>query len=170
VTSQDEQEFIRRAEQSRELHRPWIRAPTAAAEFERYVVRLGEDSAESAAGFLVCHRQTKDIVGFINLNEIVLGSYRRGLLGYGVFLPFAGQGYMIEGLKAVIDYAFGELELHRLEADIQPGNNRSLNLVKKLGFVREGLSVGFICIDGQWMDHERWALTAGVKTARDRPV
>ncbi len=112
---------------------------------------------ENAEGFLVRVRETDAIAGFINLNEVVLGPYQRGLLGYGAFLPSAGQGFMTEGLDEVTRIAFDELGLHRLEADIQPGNRASLRLVQKAGFRREGLSPDFIFIDGQWKDHERWA-------------
>jgi ribosomal-protein-alanine N-acetyltransferase len=155
VRVQDEEEFIGLALQSLDFHHPWIHAPTTSSDFHHYVARLSGGLAE---GWLVCVRETNAIAGFINLNEVVLGPYRRGQLGYGVFAPFAGQGYMREGLEAIVDYAFGTLNLHRLEADIQPENGRSAALVKRLGFRREGLSIGFICIDGNWMDHERWAI------------
>jgi ribosomal-protein-alanine N-acetyltransferase len=154
VAAADEREFIRLARLSIEFHRPWIHAPTTAAEFKKYLVKSDQEDAE---GFLVRVRETEAIAGFINLNEIVLGPYRRGLLGYGAFMPGAGQGFMAEGLEEVTRVAFDELGLHRLEADIQPGNRASLKLVEKAGFRREGLSPGFIFIDGQWKDHERWA-------------
>jgi ribosomal-protein-alanine N-acetyltransferase len=104
-------------------------------------------------------RQTRELAGFINLNEIVRGPYQRGLLGYGAFTPSAGQGYMSEALHLMIGYAFDELGLHRLEADIQPINVASQRLVEKAGFRNEGMSPGFILINGEWMDHQRWALT-----------
>jgi ribosomal-protein-alanine N-acetyltransferase len=65
---------------------------------------------------------------------------------------------MSEGLRAVIDAAFGELGLHRLEANIQPTNARSLALVQRLGFHKEGYSPRYLRLDGDWRDHERWAL------------
>jgi ribosomal-protein-alanine N-acetyltransferase len=155
VSEQDEAAFTELAGKSLGLHRPWIHAPTTSEDFRKYLARL---DGVSSAGYLVCDGATGDIAGFINLNEIVRGPYQRGLLGYGVFEPYAGQGYMKHGLLKVIELAFGTLELHRLEADIQPGNERSVGLVRKLGFQREGLSKEFICIDGKWMDHERLAL------------
>lgn len=84
------------------------------------------------------------------------------MLGYAAFLPYAGQGYLSEGVALAVRYAFERLELHRVEADIQPGNDASVRLVERLGFRREGFSPGFIKIDGEWRDHERWALTKGV--------
>jgi ribosomal-protein-alanine N-acetyltransferase len=67
---------------------------------------------------------------------------------------------MREGLALVIAHAFGRMKLHRLEANIQPGNIRSVRLVKRLGFKREGLSPRYLKIAGRWRDHERWALLA----------
>jgi ribosomal-protein-alanine N-acetyltransferase len=65
---------------------------------------------------------------------------------------------MREGLRLVVDYAFRELGLHRLEANVQPGNSRSLALVETLKFKREGTARGFLKIGTRWRDHERWAL------------
>lgn len=60
------------------------------------------------------------------------------MLGYAAFLPYAGQGYLSEGVALAVRYAFERLELHRVEADIQPGNDASVRLVERLGFRREG--------------------------------
>jgi ribosomal-protein-alanine N-acetyltransferase len=81
-----------------------------------------------------------------------------GRLGYYAFLPHAGRGLMREALALVIARAFGELGLHRLEANIQPANRRSIALVEALGFRREGTARGFLKIGNRWRDHERWAL------------
>jgi ribosomal-protein-alanine N-acetyltransferase len=59
----------------------------------------------------------------------------------------------------VIRLAFRSYKLHRLEANIQPGNHRSIALVRGLGFAREGYSPRYLKIGGRWRDHERWALT-----------
>ena len=67
---------------------------------------------------------------------------------------------MAEGLRQAITYAFKKLKLHRLEANIQPGNRRSIGLVKRLGFRKEGFSPRYVKIGGRWRDHERWALLA----------
>ena len=105
-------------------------------------------------------RSSDELVGVINLNEIVRGPLQSAYLGYYAFAPHAGHGYMREGLTLVLRWAFGELRLHRVEANIQPLNDASLTLVRRLGFRREGLSPRYLKIAGRWRDHERWALLA----------
>ncbi len=97
-------------------------------------------------------------MGVVNVIEIVRGALQGAYLGYYLFHPFGGRGYMTDGLRLVIDRAFGELALHRLEANIQPDNKRSIRLVKRLGFRREGRSPRYLKVGGRWRDHERWAL------------
>ena len=65
---------------------------------------------------------------------------------------------MWQGMQQVIRHCFGALRLHRLEANIQPENKRSIALVKALGFSKEGYSPRYLKISGKWMDHERWAI------------
>jgi [ribosomal protein S5]-alanine N-acetyltransferase len=66
---------------------------------------------------------------------------------------------MTKGLGEVLINAFRSLRLHRLEANIQPGNVKSRKLVQRLGFKLEGYSPRYLKIAGKWRDHERWALT-----------
>ena len=95
---------------------------------------------------------------------------RSAYLGYFALEPYAGQGYMGEGLRLVLRHAFGPLGLHRLEANIQPGNAASIGLVKAAGFRREGLSPRYLKIAGRWRDHERWAILAEDLRGRERGV
>jgi ribosomal-protein-alanine N-acetyltransferase len=67
---------------------------------------------------------------------------------------------MREALRATIRHAFGTLKLHRLEANIQPGNVASIALARSCGFSKEGYSPRYLKIGGRWRDHERWAMVA----------
>jgi ribosomal-protein-alanine N-acetyltransferase len=107
---------------------------------------------------LVCRRSDGAIAGVVSVNEIVRGAFQSAYLGYYAFAPLAGRGLMTEGLALVLRHAFRQLGLHRVEANIQPGNRASRVLVRRLGFRREGFSPRYLKIYGRWRDHERWAL------------
>ncbi|MEW1688437.1 GNAT family protein [Streptomyces sp. NPDC091265] len=166
-TSADAEEFTARARESRELHRPWLFPPVDRDGYAAYASVLMEDPMR--AGFLVCERTSAGnaadggIAGFININNIVMGGFRCGALGYGGFAHATGRGLMGEGLDLVLRHAFGPLGLHRLEANIQPSNEGSVALVRRAGFRLEGFSPDFLFIDGAWRDHERWAITADMR-------
>ena len=115
---------------------------------------------------LVCRREDDAILGFFNLSQIVRGSLQSAYLGYAVGKPFAGQGYMREGIELVLRHAFLTLRLHRIEANIQPGNGASIALARGAGFRREGFSPRYLKIGGRWRDHERWAILAEEWRAR----
>lgn len=95
------------------------------------------------------------------------GNFRSAYLGYFAFEPFAGRGYMREGLGLVLRHAFGAQRLHRIEANIQPDNVRSAKLVEGIGFRREGFSPRYLKIRGRWRDHDRWAILAEEFLARE---
>jgi ribosomal-protein-alanine N-acetyltransferase len=153
----DRDEFLLRARASRKLHGRWVSAPSDPEAFHAYLERAKTAEVET---LLVCRREDAAIVGVYNIGQIFYGPLRSAYLGYYAFEPFGGQGYMREGLGLVFRHAFGSLGLHRLEANIQPGNERSLALVRAAGFRCEGLSPRYLKIAGRWRDHERWAILA----------
>ncbi len=157
MASDDQEEFTRLARASAEFHRPWVTIPQTAAEFADYLQRYESSDAESTLIFL---RESGALAGFVTINDIIRGPYQRATVGYGSFASCAGRGYMSEGFGLVLRFAFGDLRLHRLEADIQPGNKASIRFAKRVGFRHEGFSPGFVLIDGAWRDHERWAITS----------
>ncbi|MCG7202562.1 GNAT family N-acetyltransferase [Streptomyces arenae] len=160
---EDGAEFIARARESKDLHQPWLFPPTTDAAYAGYAGRLIEDRTK--AGFLVCEKDADGaIAGFININNIVEGGFQCGALGYGVFAHAAGRGLMREAMGLVVDHAFGAMRLHRLEINAQPGNAASIALARGAGFRLEGFSPNMIYIDGAWRDHERWAITAEMRT------
>jgi [ribosomal protein S5]-alanine N-acetyltransferase len=152
-------EFVAAARESRPLHQPWIDPPDTPQRFAAYLDRAARDDQ---AAYLVRHRECGGLVGYVNINNIIRGGLQTGFLGYAAFSSHAGRGLMAQGLAAVLGVAFGELGLHRVEANIQPGNDRSVSLVRRLGFEREGFSPRYLMVAGDWRDHERWALRAEV--------
>ena len=167
VRASDRRELVERVAEGASLLSPWISAPSTPRAFRHYLRRTQRDDHE---GLLVCRLDTDAIIGVINLNNIVRGSFLSASLGYYAMARHAGQGYMQEGLELVKDYAFRQLGLHRIEANIQPNNKRSINLVKRCGFVREGYSRDFLHIEGAWRDHERWAAIDSRKALTVTPM
>lgn len=163
VCAKDRSELLALAASSRELHSPWIAPPTTPHMFKVYLRRTQRDDHD---GFAVCRREDDRIVGVINVNDIVKGSFLSASLGYYAAQAHAGKGYMREGLLQVKEHLFGRIGLHRVEANIQPANAASIALVKSCGFRREGLSPGFLFINGAWRDHERWAALDERKSLR----
>ena len=166
ANSGDEAEFLDLVHASARLHHPWMSLPATPEDFQAYIRRYEQRREES---LLICLRSTGAIAGLVNINSIIRGRFQCGSLGYAAFAPTAGNGYMTEGLGLVVRYAFEQLRLHRLEANIQPGNHASLNLVRRLGFRREGCSPEMLFIDGAWRDHERWAITATMTGTEAEP-
>ncbi len=156
-TAKRAREFLTAVERSRQLHGPWVSPPDDREHLSLYLKSLRSESRE---GYFVCRADTDELAGVINISEIVRGCFLSGYLGYYAFSPHEGHGLMRQGLTQVIDRAFGDLGLHRLEANIQPHNTRSIRLVDGLGFVKEGESRRYLMINGHWCDHHRYALLA----------
>ena len=150
--------FLSALRRSRVLHKPWITPkPASRREFAKYLNRF---ASGRSFGFLVIHASSGELAGMININDVIRGAFQSASLGYYAFLPYAGKGLMRQGMVQVLKYAFQDLKLHRLEANIQPANKTSIALIRKCGFVREGFSRRMLKICGKWRDHERWALLA----------
>ena len=125
---------------------------------DRYAAYVARAADPRAAPFFACRKEDGAIIGFLNISEIVRGSFKSAFLGYGAVAGFAGQGYMTEALRLVLREAFTQIGLHRLEANIQPGNTGSIALAKRCGFELEGFSPRYLKVGGRWRDHERWAI------------
>ncbi|HZU61575.1 MAG TPA: GNAT family protein [Solirubrobacteraceae bacterium] len=161
----DAEEFVSLMSASRSFHRPWATAPT---DRERFAAYLADARRPDFEAMLVCRRSDLAILGFFNLSQIVRRSLQSAYLGYAVGRPFAGQGYMREGIQLVLRHAFVELRLHRIEVNIQPANEASISLARGAGFQREGFSPRYLKIAGRWRDHERWAILADDWRSRTR--
>ncbi len=156
-SGRDRTDVVHASIASRELHHPWVVAPTDAEAYLRYLRRL---RAARHAGFLLRARQNGEVVGIVNVSDMILGNFRSAHLSYYAFAGHERQGLMTEGVRWVVRHALGPLGLHRLEANIQPDNEASRRLVQACGFRLEGFSPNYLTVDGAWRDHERWAITA----------
>ena len=155
-TEENCQELLSLRQRSKDFHFPWVFLSINEKDCKNYINRCQNDDYQ---GLLICHLNSNKIIGVVNFSQIFYGMFQNAYLSYYVGVDFAGQGLMSEGVYLAINYAFSTLELHRIEANIQPGNKASISLVKRLGFTQEGFSQKYLQINGEWRDHERWALT-----------
>lgn len=105
----------------------------------RFYIRLVEKPAE--------------IMGMIGLNNVVWGAFCSAFLGYKLDTDFLNKGYMSMAVEILTKYAFEELGLHRIEANVMPKNKASLRVLEKNHFVNEGISKYYLNINGVWEDH-----------------
>lgn len=114
--------------------------------------------AESAAGmayatFLFARHDDTRVLGNLSLTQIVRGAAESCSLGYGLAAEAQGQGYMVEAVRGSVEFAFGELGLHRVHAAYVPHNRRSAMVLRRAGFRVEGYARDYLRIDGRWEDH-----------------
>lgn len=137
----------------------WSSDALSRAAFRR---RLRSHEAEWQRGtgysFLMFRSDDDALIGGVTLSNVRRGVAQGASLGYWVGEPFARQGYMTEGLCAVLDFAFDRLALHRIEAACLPGNRASQGLLLKAGFKEEGYSRQYLRINGRWQDHRLFAV------------
>ncbi len=123
----------------------WERVTSASA--------AADEQIASRIGFIAHEPGSETIAGSVNLQSIERGIFQCAVLGYSIDGAFEGRGYAREMVGAVVDYAFGRLGLHRVEANYQPANERSGRLLRALGFVVEGYARDYLFMSGAWRDH-----------------
>ncbi len=140
---------------SKSLHHPWVQSMDETG-FDQYLVRAELPDVEA---LVVVRNDDLRLAGFVTFSQIFYGGLCSAACGYAAFAESAGRGFMSDGLSLAIRHAFSKLRLHRVEANIQPGNKRSRALAERCGFHLEGFSPRYLKINGRWRDHERWAIT-----------
>lgn len=119
--------------------------------------QIAQAQADYAAGrslrLLLCPAsEPRRVIGSVNLNNITRGAAQYADLGYALDAGAQGAGLMTEAVGAVIAYAFGPLNLHRVRACYLPTNERSGAVLRRLGFIIEGYARDYLLIDGRWQD------------------
>ena len=115
------------------------------------------EAAGTALPFLLIDRVSARVLGAITLDNIRRGPAQAGTLGYWVGARYARQGYMREAIAAVVDYAFGPMDLSRIEAACLPENAPSRGVLEKSGFKYEGVAQSYLQINGRWRNHVLYA-------------
>lgn len=157
IRKEDAAEFIALNLKSRPFHRGLVSPPVDAASYDKFLARNETATDER---FFICLKKTEKIAGSINLSQIFLGNFRSAYLGYFVGAEFAGKGLTSEAIRLILSFAFKNLKLHRIEANVQPENLASIAVLRKNGFTKEGFSLRYLKINNKWRDHERWAIIA----------
>jgi ribosomal-protein-alanine N-acetyltransferase len=155
LSPSDRGSFLEAVARSRALHHPWAYPPDSPDAFDAYIE---VHPTRYPLAVVVDHQDP--LVGVYTLSQIHHGSFRNAYLGYYAFLPHAGNGYMREGMTLLFRYAFGELRLHRLQANVQPENERSLALLRSTGWREEGYAPRYLKVGGRWRDHMLFATLA----------
>lgn len=155
LCANDELNFIKTMEKSQSFHFPFVNAPKTSEEFKVYLQKSQQIDHKA----YLATNEKDEIIGVFNLSAIIGGFFQSAYLGYYASVDFAQQGLMSQALKLVLEKIFLVLKLHRVETNIQPTNQFSINLVNRNGFLKEGFSPRYLKINGIWCDHLRFALT-----------
>lgn len=110
--------------------------------------------------YAIFEKKTGEFIGIIMAMDVVRGITQSAYLGYALLNQHWGKGYMQEAIKVFYTIAFKKLELHRLQAGVEPQNKRSIKVVKSLGFRREGVSKKVVHLRGEWKDLVQFAITS----------
>ena len=149
-----------------EFHRPWDPLVsetffTLAAQQER----LNNDVKLRQNGLTIrlwmFHRDDvrhERVIGYLSFSNIIRGAFQSCHLGYKIDHHMINKGLMTEALGEAIRFAFEELKLHRIEANVMPRNEPSRRVVEKLGFENEGLARQYLKINGVWEDHLHYVM------------
>jgi ribosomal-protein-alanine N-acetyltransferase len=159
----DWQEWAELRRDSRAFLTPWEPTwPADALARSAFLRRLRRQTLEwrddEAYGFLVFDRASDALVGGIGLSNVRRGVAQTGTVGYWVGEAQARRGFTSEATRLVVDFAFHQLGLHRVEAACLPTNAASRGLLEKVGFRYEGYARGYLRIDGAWRDHVLYAV------------
>ena len=144
---------------------PW--SPTLAPDaFSRdyWAAQLAQRRADFDAGlsmraFLFPRDASDRVIGNVSLTQIQRGPAQSCLLGYSLAAEVQGRGYMVEAVRGVVAYAFGQLRLHRVVANYMPHNRRSGSVLRRAGFSVEGYARDYLLIAGRWEDHVLTGIT-----------
>jgi ribosomal-protein-alanine N-acetyltransferase len=153
---------------SRAFLQPW--EPTwpsddlTRAAFRRRLTAYARDRELGAAyAFFVLRSADEALTGGITLSNVRRGVAQMGTIGYWCGQPFTRQGLTLAAVRAVSDFAFRTLGLHRLEAACIPDNDASRRLLAKAGFVEEGYAKAYLKINGAWRDHVLFGLVSPIQ-------
>jgi ribosomal-protein-serine acetyltransferase len=156
----DAEELYRLVDQNRDYlaeWMPWAAAQTleGTAAFIQAALRRHADRNGFEMG-LILDERTIGAAGFAGIDWVA----RATSVGYWLAEEHQGRGLMTRAVGALVDHAFGELELHRVEIQAAEGNRRSRAIPERLGFQQEGILREAECVGGRYLDLVVYGLLA----------
>jgi len=149
------------------VNRDFLKAFEPMREEDFFTLAIQEDSYQFERALYEDRRSLKlfiylrgqgPIIGILNFSQIVMNAFCSCYIGYSLSVGHEGYGYMTEAVKEGLRIIFEDYDLHRVEGNVMPCNDRSIKILEKLGFRKEGLSRRYLKINGQWEDHIHYAL------------
>jgi [ribosomal protein S5]-alanine N-acetyltransferase len=131
---------------------------TIQGQVDRIRKALEDKKADRGYWFVIGLHESDEIIGEVMLTEVTRSNLQGCWIGYFLDKEQNGKGYMTEAVKLVVDYAFKELALHRMEAGVMPHNIGSIKVLLKAGFHKEGIAKKNVKINGTWEDHQILAI------------
>lgn len=125
--------------------------------FDAYRRRVERQMQEKESLLMVIEAD-EEVAGIVSVAGVQHGAMSQGNLGYWIGERWAGQGVTSLAVATVMDLLLLKLGLHRLEVNVRPENGPSLGLCRTLGLRHEGLRKRYMCIAGEWADHEAFAI------------
>ena len=128
--------------------------------YQKAVLRneYGYFKNKSLVRFWIIKKEDNKIIGNLCFSNIVMGNFKSCFLGYKLDKDEINKGYMTEAIKNAVSIMFKDFGLHRIEVNVIPRNARSLKVMEKLNFEREGFSKRYLEINGIWEDHIHFAV------------
>ncbi|RLQ94624.1 GNAT family N-acetyltransferase [Falsibacillus albus] len=119
-------------------------------------MKLREEDKQYSFGIFLKDNET--LIGDVSLYRVSRGSLQRSLIGYSLDHQYTGKGYATEAVSLAVYFAFNELNLHRVDAGVMLSNIGSMRVLEKAGFHKEGIERKGVKINGQWEDHQIFAI------------
>ena len=119
---------------------------------------IRQRESDERYSFGIFTNDTDELIGSINLNEVLRGPSQSCLIGYSMDKLHNGKGYTTEAVHLAVQFAFDNLRLHRIEAGVMQRNIGSMRVLEKVGFNKEGIAQKNVRINGKWEDHQMLAI------------
>lgn len=137
----------------------WTRDELTRSSFRRRLRQFQRELRDDQGyAYLMFSDGDGTLLGGLNISNVRRGVSQAASIGYWMGAPYAGRGFMTEAARAAVAFAFSSLRLNRLEAACLPNNAASARVLEKVGFKYEGLARRYLKINGQWRDHNLFAL------------